>query len=65
MFHPTRYARHRLVAAIQVRARAGESVATLANDIGLSRTAIKVAINSTADDNRMTAREIIKAKSSI
>jgi hypothetical protein len=58
MFHHTRYARHRLIDAIKCRYRAGESVAFLARDIWLSRTAIKAAINSSPDDNRMTPREI-------
>ena len=56
--HPTRYARHRLIDSIRGRHRAGESVAVLARDFILSRAAIRAAINSTPDDNRMAPKEI-------
>jgi hypothetical protein len=59
MFHSTRYARHRLIDGIRARHRyGGESVSFLAHDLGRSRAAIKAAINSTPDDNRMTRKEI-------
>lgn len=54
MFHRTRYARHRLIDAIKVRHKAGDSIAKLAADYELSRPAIQ----STPDDNRMTLKEI-------
>ena len=61
MFHPTRYARHRLIdvirAAHEVR---GESFAKIRREMfpHLSLAAIKAAALSTPDDNRMTAKEI-------
>lgn len=58
MFHPSRYARHRLVDAIKARHGAGETVAGLARDYRMKRAAILAALNSSPDDNRMTAREI-------
>jgi hypothetical protein len=59
MFHSTRYARHRLIDGIRARYKyGGESIAFLARDIGYSRAAIKAAINSSPDDNRMTPKEI-------
>lgn len=63
MFHSTRYARHRLIDGIRARHKfGGESVAFLARDIGYSRAAIRAAINSTPDDNRMTPKEIREGK---
>jgi uncharacterized protein (DUF433 family) len=62
MFHPTRYARHRIIDAIRDRHRAGESMAALAKDYEVSRAAIKAAINSKPDDSRMTWKEIREGK---
>lgn len=62
MFHSTRYARHRLIDAIRGRHKAGDSIAFLAYDYELPRAAIKAAINSTPDDNRMTPKEIREGK---
>jgi predicted transcriptional regulator len=61
MFHPTRYARHRLIDAI--RDRAEESVAAIAKDMGVSPAAVRAALNSKSSDNKMTAREIREGKS--
>jgi hypothetical protein len=61
MFHPTRYARHRLTGVIRSRRRAGESIAFLARDLGLCKAAIMVALKSTPDDDRMTKREMRQA----
>ena len=61
MFHPTRYARHRLINAI--RDRAEESVAAIAKDMGVSPAAVRAALNSKSSDNKMTAREIREGKS--
>jgi uncharacterized protein (DUF433 family) len=58
MFHRTRYARHRLIDAIRDRHAAGESILHLAADYRESREAIRAAVNSKPDDNRMTAKEI-------
>lgn len=65
MFHPTRYARHRLIDAIKNRYRAGETVAALAKDFRLKRAAILAAINSVPDDNRMTAKEMWQEADSV
>ena len=62
VFHPTRYARHRLIDAIRDRHRGGESVASIAKDYGRPRAAIRAAINSTPADNRMTPKEIWEGK---
>lgn len=58
VFHPTRYARHRLIDTIRSRYRAGDTVEELARDYGLSREAVKAAIRSKSDDSRMTKKEI-------
>lgn len=65
MFHPTRYARHRLVDAIKTRHKAGESVAALAKDFGLKRAAVLAAVNSAPADNRMTAKEMWQEADSV
>ena len=62
MFHPTRYARHRLIDAIRARHNAGESIAHLAKDYNRPRSAIRVAVESTSDDNRMTRKEVREGK---
>jgi uncharacterized protein (DUF433 family) len=56
--HPTRYARHRLIDAIKGRHRAGDSMRSLAADYDLSVAAIRAAVNSSPDDNRMTKKEM-------
>ena len=58
MFHPTRYARHRLIDSLRGRHAAGDSIAELMRDCGLSRAAVLAAINSKPDDNRMTPKEL-------
>lgn len=60
MFHPTRYARHRLIDAMRDRHRAGESIAAIRDDYGrrYSIAAVRAAVNASPDDNRMTPKEI-------
>lgn len=62
MFHSTRYARHRLIDSIRSRHRGGDSIAFISQDMDLSRAAVKAAIDSTPDDNRMTPKEIREGK---
>lgn len=63
MFHSTRYARHRLIDALRNQyLYHGVSIAALAREYRRSRAAIKAAVNSTPDDNRMTPKEIREGK---
>jgi hypothetical protein len=61
MFHSTRYARHRLIDALRNQ-HPERSIAALARDYQLPRAAIRAAVNSTHDDNRMTPKEIREGK---
>lgn len=63
MGHSTRYARHRLIDALRNQHhRHGYSLRYLAKDYQLSVAAIRAAVNSTPDDNRMTRKEIAEGK---
>lgn len=62
VFHPTRYARHRIIDAIKSQHRLGVTFAELSDDYNMPVEAIVAAVDSSPDDNRMTPTEMKDSK---